>query len=159
TASGRTRSRTGGRVTLAAHGICHRTADRAHARQARDRAARGRRLALRAKWDGFRAIVFREGERIYLQSRDLRPLDRYFPELLDPLRANLPQSAVVDGEIVIAGEEGLDFEALQLRLHPAASRVAKLAAETPSSFVAFDLLAEGGHDLRGVAQSEPWGPV
>jgi ATP-dependent DNA ligase len=106
------------------------------------------------KWDGFRAIVFREGERIYVQSRDLRPLDRYFPELLDPLRANLPESAVVDGEIVIAGDEGLDFEALQLRLHPAASRVAKLAAETPSSFVAFDLLAEGGRDLRGVPQAE-----
>jgi ATP-dependent DNA ligase len=106
------------------------------------------------KWDGFRAIVFREGDRYYLQSRDLRPLDRYFPELKAPLLAGLPPSAVVDGEIVIAGERGLDFEALQLRLHPAASRVAKLAAETPAAFVAFDLLAEGGRDLRGRPQTE-----
>jgi ATP-dependent DNA ligase len=106
------------------------------------------------KWDGFRAIVFRDGDRIYLQSRDLRPLDRYFPELAAPLRANLPERGVVDGEIVIATEHGLDFDALQLRLHPAASRVAKLAAETPSSFVAFDLLAEGGRDLRSRPQAE-----
>jgi ATP-dependent DNA ligase len=106
------------------------------------------------KWDGFRAIVFREGDRYYLQSRDLRPLDRYFPELKAPLLAGLPASAVVDGEIVIAGEQGLDFEALQLRLHPAASRVAKLAAETPAAFVAFDLLAEGERDLRGRPQTE-----
>jgi len=106
------------------------------------------------KWDGFRAIVFREGDRVYLQSRDLRPLDRYFPELRTALLANLPARAVVDGEIVIAGDHGLEFEALQLRLHPAASRVAKLAAETPSAFVAFDLLAEGGRDLRDRPQSE-----
>ncbi|HEY2944319.1 MAG TPA: ATP-dependent DNA ligase, partial [Vicinamibacteria bacterium] len=91
------------------------------------------------KWDGFRAIVFRDGDRAYLQSRDLRPLDRYFPELKDRLLASLPARCVVDGEIVIATEHGLDFDALQLRLHPAASRVAKLAAATPSSFVAFDL--------------------
>src|SRR5215831_20070115 len=82
------------------------------------------------KWDGFRAIVFRDGSRVYLQSRDLKPLDRYFPELLAPLGAALPERCVVDGEIVIATEEGLDFDALQMRLHPAASRVAKLAAET-----------------------------
>jgi ATP-dependent DNA ligase len=106
------------------------------------------------KWDGFRAIVFRDGDRLYLQSRDLRPLDRYFPELAASLRANLPAHCVVDGEIVIATEHGLDFDALQLRLHPAASRVAKLAAETPSSFVAFDLLAEGGRDLRSRPQAE-----
>jgi ATP-dependent DNA ligase len=106
------------------------------------------------KWDGFRAIVFRDGDRIYLQSRDLRPLDRYFPELAAPLRAALPEQCVVDGEIVIATEHGLDFDALQLRLHPAASRVAKLAAETPSSFVAFDLLAEGARDLRSRPQAE-----
>jgi ATP-dependent DNA ligase len=106
------------------------------------------------KWDGFRAIVFRDGDRIYLQSRDLRPLDRYFPELAAPLRATLPEQCVVDGEIVIATEHGLDFDALQLRLHPAASRVAKLAAETPSSFVAFDLLAEGRRDLRSRPQAE-----
>ena len=95
------------------------------------------------KWDGFRALVFRDGERVYLQSRDLKPLDRYFPELAAPLRAALPERCVVDGEIVIATDGGLDFDALQMRLHPAASRVAKLAAETPSSFVAFDLLARG----------------
>jgi ATP-dependent DNA ligase len=106
------------------------------------------------KWDGFRAIVFRDGDRVYLQSRDLKPLDRYFPELAAPLRASLPERCVVDGEIVIATEHGLDFDALQLRLHPAASRVARLAAETPSSFVAFDLLAEGGRDLRSRPQAE-----
>jgi ATP-dependent DNA ligase len=106
------------------------------------------------KWDGFRAIVFRAGERLYIQSRDLRPLNRYFPDLEAPLLAGLPERAVVDGEIVIAGDHGLDFDALQLRLHPAASRVAKLAAATPASFVAFDLLAEGARDLRGRPQSE-----
>jgi ATP-dependent DNA ligase len=106
------------------------------------------------KWDGFRAIVFRDGDRVYLQSRDLKPLDRYFPELLTPLKAALPERAVVDGEIVIATEEGLDFDALQMRLHPAASRVAKLAAETPSSFVAFDVLALGDDDIRARPQSE-----
>lgn len=100
------------------------------------------------KWDGFRAIFFRDGARSYLQSRDLRPLDRYFPELIPPLLASLPERCVVDGEVVIAGPRGLDFEALQLRLHPAASRVAKLATATPASFVAFDLLWEGDRDLR-----------
>jgi ATP-dependent DNA ligase len=106
------------------------------------------------KWDGFRAIVFRDGPRVYIQSRDLRPLDRYFPELGPALLSALPAQAVVDGEIVIAGPRGLDFDALQMRLHPAASRVAKLAAETPSSFVAFDLLAVGDEDLRGRPQAE-----
>ena len=106
------------------------------------------------KWDGFRAIAFRDGDRLYLQSRDLRPLDRYFPDLAAPLRAALPGRSVVDGEIVIATSDGLDFDALQLRLHPAASRVAKLAAETPASFVAFDLLAEGDQDLRSRPQAE-----
>jgi len=106
------------------------------------------------KWDGFRAIVFRDRERLYLQSRDLKPLDRYFPELRDAFLAGLPERCVVDGEVVIAGARGLDFEALQLRLHPAASRVAKLAAETPASFVAFDLLAEGGRDLRARPQTD-----
>jgi len=101
------------------------------------------------KWDGFRAIVFRGGGGVYIQSRDLRPLDRYFPELHDDLVAALPDGCVVDGEIVIATPDGLDFDLLQLRLHPAASRAAKLAKETPSSFVAFDLLAAGGGDLRG----------
>jgi ATP-dependent DNA ligase len=106
------------------------------------------------KWDGFRAIVFRSGDLVYIQSRDCRPLDRYFPELHDVFRQSLPARAVVDGEIVIAGPRGLDFDALQLRLHPAASRVARLAAETPASFVAFDLLAEGSQDLRPRAQAE-----
>jgi ATP-dependent DNA ligase len=106
------------------------------------------------KWDGFRALVFRDGERVYLQSRDLKPLDRYFPELAAPLRVVLPERCVVDGEIVIATEHGLEFDVLQMRLHPAASRVAKLAKETPSSFVAFDLLAEGDEDLRARPQAE-----
>jgi ATP-dependent DNA ligase len=100
------------------------------------------------KWDGFRAIVFRGGEDVYIQSRDLKPLDRYFPELHDGLIAALPDGCVVDGEIVIATPRGLDFDRLQLRLHPAASRAAKLAKETPAEFVAFDLLAAGGADLR-----------
>jgi len=106
------------------------------------------------KWDGFRAIVFRAGSEVFIQSRDLRPLDRYFPELHDALLAGLPDLSVVDGEIVIATPRGLDFDALQLRLHPAASRVAKLAKETPSQFVAFDALAMSGRDLRDAPQSE-----
>jgi ATP-dependent DNA ligase len=106
------------------------------------------------KWDGFRAIVFRGEDSVFIQSRDLRPLDRYFPELHAALLANLPRGLVVDGEIVIATPHGLDFDALQLRLHPAASRVAKLAAATPASLVAFDLLAAEGRDLRGTPQSE-----
>jgi ATP-dependent DNA ligase len=106
------------------------------------------------KWDGFRAIVFRSGERLYIQSRDLKPLGRYFPELEALLRKRLPDRSVVDGEIVIVGPGGLDFDALQMRLHPAESRVLKLAAQTPASFVAFDLLAEGDLDLRPRPQSE-----
>jgi ATP-dependent DNA ligase len=105
------------------------------------------------KWDGFRAIVFRDGDGVFIQSRDRRPLDRYFPDLQEGLRRNLPDGAVVDGEIVIATPHGLDFDALQLRLHPAASRVAKLAELTPASFVAFDLLAHDGRDLRGEPQA------
>jgi ATP-dependent DNA ligase len=100
------------------------------------------------KWDGFRAIVFRDGDEIEIGSRNEKPLTRYFPELPDALRANLPERCVVDGEIVIATEHGLDFDRLSLRIHPAASRVAMLAEETPASFVAFDLLAEGDDDLR-----------
>jgi ATP-dependent DNA ligase len=106
------------------------------------------------KWDGFRAIVFRGSSDVFIQSRDLRPLDRYFPELHDALVAALPKGCVLDGEIVIATPRGLDFDALQMRLHPAASRVARLAAETPSSFVAFDLLAVDGRDIRDTPQSE-----
>jgi ATP-dependent DNA ligase len=106
------------------------------------------------KWDGFRAIVFRSRTGIFIQSRDRRPLDRYFPELSQALQRLLPADCVVDGEIVIATPQGLDFDALQLRLHPAASRVAKLAEATPSSFVAFDLLAAEGRDLRETPQAE-----
>ncbi len=100
------------------------------------------------KWDGFRTLVFRDGDEIMLQSRDEKPMNRYFPELLAPLAAALPERCVVDGEIVIAGDSGLDFEALLLRIHPAASRVKLLAEQTPASFVAWDLLALGGDDLR-----------
>ncbi len=106
------------------------------------------------KWDGFRAIVFRGGGDVYIQSRDLKPLDRYFPELHGTLIGSLPDDCVIDGEIVIATPYGLDFEALQMRLHPAASRVAKLAREIPSAFVAFDALAIDGQDLREAPQAE-----
>ena len=106
------------------------------------------------KWDGFRAIVFRTKDDVYIQSRDLRPLDRYFPELHDALLDRLPPGCVVDGEIVIATPRGLDFDALQLRLHPAASRVAKLAKESPASFVAFDLLAADDRSLLDAPQHE-----
>ena len=106
------------------------------------------------KWDGFRAIVFKRGDRLEIQSRDLRPLDRYFPELHDALLERLPKDCVLDGEIVIATSHGLDFDALQMRLHPAASRVAKLARATPSAFVAFDVLSIGRRDLRSHPQSE-----
>jgi ATP-dependent DNA ligase len=106
------------------------------------------------KWDGFRAIVFRGGSDVFIQSRDSRPFDRYFPELHEALLARLPEGCVIDGEIVITTPEGLDFDALQLRLHPAASRVAKLAQETPASFIAFDLLAAGGRSLMSAPQSE-----
>src|SRR5258706_7385507 len=101
------------------------------------------------KWDGFRAVVFRGATEVFIQSRDLRPLDRYFPELHDALLAGLPAGSVLDGEIVIATPRGLDFDALQMRLHPAASRVAKLAQDTPAAFVALDAIAIGGQDLRG----------
>jgi ATP-dependent DNA ligase len=106
------------------------------------------------KWDGFRAIVFRDGDEVMTQSRDLKPLDRYFPELAEPLRANLPDRCVIDGEVVIASDGELDFEALLLRIHPAASRVAMLANETPASFIAWDLLAVGDEDLRKTPQGE-----
>jgi ATP-dependent DNA ligase len=101
------------------------------------------------KWDGFRALVFRDGDEILIQSRDEKPLNRYFPELLEPLQAQLPVRCVLDGEIVIVKDSGLDFDALQLRLHPAASRVKHLSQQIPSSIVFFDLLCEGNRDLRG----------
>jgi len=102
------------------------------------------------KWDGFRTLVFRDGEEILLQSRDEKPMNRYFPELVAPLAAALPARCVLDGEIVIVGAGGLDFEALLLRIHPAASRVKLLAEQTPASYVAWDLLALGDEDLREV---------
>ncbi|MBB3036502.1 ATP-dependent DNA ligase [Hoyosella altamirensis] len=104
-------------------------------------------LRYEPKWDGFRCIVFRDGDDIELGSRNDRPLTRYFPELVDVLRHAVPERCVIDGEIVIVTDRGLDFDLLQLRLHPAASRVTKLAGETPSSFVAFDMLALGDDDL------------
>ena len=101
------------------------------------------------KWDGFRALIFRDREEIEIQSRDEKPLNRYFPELVNMLLSQLPARCVLDGEIVIAKDGGLDFEALQLRLHPAASRVKLLAKQIPASIVFFDLLCVGDHDLRG----------
>jgi ATP-dependent DNA ligase len=105
-------------------------------------------LVYEPKWDGFRCIVFRDGDEIELGSRNEKPLNRYFPELIGALRANLPARCVLDGEIVISSPQGLDFDALLNRIHPAASRVALLAEQTPASFVAFDILALGDDDLR-----------
>src|SRR6185295_19305021 len=104
------------------------------------------------KWDGFRALIFRDRDEIEIQSRDEKPLNRYFPELVEALRSQLPDRCVLDGEIVIVKDGGLDFEALQLRLHPAASRVKLLSKQIPASIVFFDLLSEGDRDLR----SEPF---
>ena len=98
------------------------------------------------KWDGFRSICFRDGDAVELGSRNERPMTRYFPELLAAVRAELPQRCVVDGEIVVPTDHGLDFEALQQRIHPAESRVRMLAEKTPASFIAFDLLALGDDD-------------
>jgi ATP-dependent DNA ligase len=106
------------------------------------------------KWDGFRCIVFRDGDDVELGSRNEKPLTRYFPDLVDPLRAQLPERAVVDGEIVIATDHGLDFDMLSQRIHPAASRVNMLAEQWPAAFVAFDLLADGDQDLRSAPFSE-----
>jgi ATP-dependent DNA ligase len=107
------------------------------------------------KWDGFRAIVFRGGKNeVFIQSRDLRPLDRYFPEMSNAFARALPDGCVLDGELVMPTPTGLDFDALQMRLHPAASRVEKLAAATPASFVAFDLLAAAGRSTMARPQEE-----
>jgi ATP-dependent DNA ligase len=106
------------------------------------------------KWDGFRALVFRDGGEVLIQSRDLKPLDRYFPELHEPLLASIPERCVLDGEVVIARDGGLDFEALLLRIHPAESRVRMLAEQSPASYVAWDLLALDDDDLRGTPQGE-----
>jgi ATP-dependent DNA ligase len=117
--------------------------------QLRDAIPRGDEWRYEPKWDGFRALAFFDGTSAYLQSRDLKPLARYFPELRAGLEAALSSPMVLDGEIVIVTNDGLDFDALLMRIHPADSRVRKLAAETPSSFVAFDCLADGERDLRG----------
>jgi ATP-dependent DNA ligase len=111
-------------------------------------------LLFEPKWDGFRCIVFRDGDDLELGSRNDRPLTRYFPELVELLREALPPRCVVDGEVVVVTEGGLGFDALQQRLHPAESRVRKLAEETPASFVAFDLLALDDRDLTGEPFSE-----
>jgi ATP-dependent DNA ligase len=111
-------------------------------------------LAYEPKWDGFRCIVFRDGDEIELGSRNERPLTRYFPEVVTALRENVPERCVLDGEVVIAGPSGLDFDALLQRIHPAASRVELLATTTPASFVAFDLLATDERDLRPAPYSE-----
>jgi len=118
-----------------------------------DRLPEGDGWIYEPKWDGFRALAFRDGAEIYLQSRELKPLNRYFPELIAPLTEQLPPQCVLDGEIVIAGPHGLDFDALLLRIHPAESRVKLLAAQTPASYVAFDLLALEGRDLQQEPQS------
>jgi len=108
-------------------------------------------LVFEPKWDGFRCIVFRDGDEVEFGSRNDRPLTRYFPELIDPIRTALPERCVVDGELVVATDTGLDFDLLGQRIHPAESRIRRLAAETPASFVAFDLIAFADRDLRGVA--------
>src|SRR5687768_8906692 len=106
------------------------------------------------KWDGFRTLVFKDGGEVFIQSRDEKPLNRYFPELVAALASALPERIVLDGEIVLARENALDFDALQMRLHPAASRVALLAQEIPASVVFFDVLALGNDDLRAVPFEE-----
>jgi ATP-dependent DNA ligase len=105
-------------------------------------------LVYEPKWDGFRCIVFRDGDEVVIGSRNEKPLTRYFPELLEPIRAQLPERCVVDGELVVPAAGGLDFDLLGQRIHPAASRVERLAAETPAHLVVFDLLALGDVDLR-----------
>jgi ATP-dependent DNA ligase len=111
-------------------------------------------LLYEPKWDGFRCIVFRDGDELDLQSRNSKPLLRYFPELRQPMLAQLPARCVLDGELVVANEKGLDFDALQLRQHPADSRVQKLAKEIPASFVAFDILALDDRSLLDVPFGE-----
>ncbi len=118
--------------------------------QLRPEIPRGDEWRYEPKWDGFRALVFFDGTSAHLQSRDLKPLARYFPELQADLERILTRPMVLDGEIVIVTGDGLDFDALLMRIHPAESRVRKLAAETPSSFVAFDMIADGDEDLRAL---------
>jgi len=106
------------------------------------------------KWDGFRALIFRDGKEVMIQSRDEKPLNRYFPELIEPILKQLPSRCVLDGEVVVAQNGALDFDSLQLRIHPAASRIKLLSEQIPSSIVFFDLLAEGKKDLRDVPFEE-----
>ncbi|HEX9982147.1 MAG TPA: ATP-dependent DNA ligase [Thermoanaerobaculia bacterium] len=123
--------------------------------KAADKLPSGEGWQFEPKWDGFRALIFRDGDEITIQSRDTKPLNRYFPELMGPLADSLPERCVLDGEIVIVGESGgLDFEALLLRIHPAASRVKLLSEQTPAAFVAWDVLAVGDEDLRETPLSE-----
>ena len=110
---------------------------------------RGGEWIFEPKWDGFRALIFRDGDEVLIQSRDEKPLNRYFPELLEPLQKQLPKRCVLDGEVVVAKDGSLDFDSLQLRIHPAESRIKLLSQEIPASIVFFDLLAEGHRDLRG----------
>jgi len=119
-----------------------------------DELPEGEGFLFEPKWDGFRAIVFRNAEGTHIQSRDLKPLNRYFPELEKVLTEMLPKGCVLDGEVVVAGPGGLDFDALQQRIHPAPSRIARLAKETPAGFVAFDLLAAGGKSTMELPQQE-----
>jgi ATP-dependent DNA ligase len=109
------------------------------------------RLSYEPKWDGFRSIIFRDGDDVEIGSRNEKPMTRYFPELVEALKANLPRKCVLDGEIILVGSSGdrLDFDALQQRIHPAASRVKMLSEQTPAKFVAFDLLALGDEDFSG----------
>ncbi|MCP3937916.1 MAG: ATP-dependent DNA ligase [Actinomycetia bacterium] len=111
-------------------------------------------LSFEPKWDGFRCIVFRDGDEVFLGSRNERPLTRYFPELIEPLRGCLPDKVVVDGEIIVVLDDHLAFDALQQRIHPADSRVEMLSVATPAQFVAFDLLALGDDDLMGRSFAE-----
>ena len=113
-----------------------------------DKLPAGQTWIFEPKWDGFRALIFRHQDEILIQSRDAKSLNRYFPELLAPLNAQLPARCVLDGEIVVAKNDGLDFEELQLRIHPAASRVKLLSRQSPASIVFFDLLCEENRDWR-----------
>jgi ATP-dependent DNA ligase len=116
--------------------------------EAQDEIPRGEGWVYEPKWDGFRAIVFRDGDAVHLCSRNGQPLERYFPEVLTALKAVLPERCIVDGELILPGAKGLDFDALQARIHPAPSRVKRLSEETPAGFTGFDLLAVGDEDLR-----------
>jgi ATP-dependent DNA ligase len=115
-----------------------------------DHVPAGEEWVYEPKWDGFRTVVFRDDDHIHVASRDHKPLERYFPELPPALAVALPDRCVVDGEIVVVGDSGLDFDALLQRIHPARSRIELLARRTPATYVAFDLLARGDRDLRGV---------